>query len=167
MPGTPRDFWTFVDASGGPDACHPWTGAHDPDGYGLFTPRGGKTRRAHREAMRLSGFLIEGVHVLHRCDNPPCCNPRHLRRGTNAENMADMKAKGRGAVGLRNGAHTQPAARRIGSLNGQSKLTEQDIPAIRARLEAGETPKVIAKAYGVSYGAIWFIRTGRAWKHVA
>jgi hypothetical protein len=36
------------------------------------------------------------MQILHRCDNPQCCNPEHLFVGTQAENMADMRRKGRG-----------------------------------------------------------------------
>jgi hypothetical protein len=40
--------------------------------------------------------------VLHDCDNPPCFRLDHLRLGTHAENMADMRAKGRDNLGGNN-----------------------------------------------------------------
>lgn len=35
------------------------------------------------------------LFVLHHCDTPACYEVSHLWLGTNADNMADMKAKGR------------------------------------------------------------------------
>lgn len=42
-----------------------------------------------------NGEVEEGQHVLHRCDNPRCCNPGHLFLGTHQENMKDKAKKGR------------------------------------------------------------------------
>lgn len=56
----------------------------------------GKPTRAHRVAWELSyGEIPPGMMVLHQCDTPACGNPFHLFLGTQADNMADMKTKGR------------------------------------------------------------------------
>lgn len=92
-------FWSFVDKSAGPDACWPWTGAR-LKGYGQFR-RDGNRRVATRLAWEyVTGSpLPDGMLIMHTCDNPPCTNPAHLRPGTNADNIADMWAKGRGSCG--------------------------------------------------------------------
>jgi hypothetical protein len=91
-------FWSKV-ATAGPDDCWPWTAATTPKGYGRWTYReGGKNchTTAHRKAWELAnGPIPAGFQVLHRCDNPPCCNPAHLWLGTHRDNMADKVAKGR------------------------------------------------------------------------
>lgn len=80
--------------------CWEWMGSYFGTGYGQFTVRMGRTRKnwiAHRYAWaRTFGPIPDGLWVLHRCDNPKCVRPDHLFLGTHADNMADMKAKGRG-----------------------------------------------------------------------
>ena len=79
------------------DACHLWTAQLDKDGYGQFSVSYGKKYQSHRLAYELYvGPIPAGKVVMHICDRPRCVNPDHLRVGTQAENMADMKAKGRG-----------------------------------------------------------------------
>ncbi len=92
-----KEMMDRVDRSGGPDACWPWTGPRDHKGYG----RVGRSHKAHRLAWEsVNGPIPQmpghhGACVLHRCDEPPCCNPAHLFLGTNRDNVADMKRKGR------------------------------------------------------------------------
>lgn len=90
-----------LDRSGGPDSCWTWTGYRNPSGYGLtHAPIGGrkKTVIAHRAVYQLTTgrTLTSDVHLLHQCDNPPCCNPAHLREGDHLQNMADRKNRGAG-----------------------------------------------------------------------
>lgn len=84
-------------AADGVDGCWEWPMYCHPSGYGHlnYLNRNSSTR-AHRLAYELlAGPLQPGEFVLHKCDNPPCFRPDHLRAGTNADNMADMAAKGR------------------------------------------------------------------------
>lgn len=54
----------------------------------------------------------------------------------------------------------------IGSKNYASKLTEADIPIIRARLAAGEFQRAVAADYGVSQVTISHISKRMVWTHV-
>jgi len=100
-------FWSLVKKGSG---CWIWIAGRDKDGYGKFAitlPRvNGKEMqkhvRAHRLAYLFAGGMIEpGRLVLHSCDNPACCNPNHLRSGTQLQNRADAVLKWRQAYGER------------------------------------------------------------------
>lgn len=87
-------FWRRV-KRGTRYSCWPWLGPRNQKGYGLAAT-GSRTEAAHRVAWTLThGPIPQGKFALHRCDNPPCCNPRHLFLGTQIDNMADMRRKGR------------------------------------------------------------------------
>jgi hypothetical protein len=88
-------FWGLVDRSGGDDACWPWTRSCNDGGYG--TARVGKKfHLAHRYCYELLfGAPAAGLEVRHSCDNPPCCNPKHLVLGTHSDNMRDCVERGR------------------------------------------------------------------------
>ena len=74
--------------------CMEWTGHRDPKGYGRYSSHSGEVL-AHRLAYIMHYGPVGSKHVLHRCDNPSCCNPQHLFLGSNQDNMDDKVAKGR------------------------------------------------------------------------
>jgi len=142
----------FTDRSGGPDACWLWTGSTNTFGYGI-TQWAGRLQRAHRLAWQEeSGSIPAEKFVLHRCDNPPCVNPRHLWLGSKRENSADMVAKGRCKS-------RGPGGER----HGTAKLTEADVWAIR---QAEGTHRAIAAQYGVGRTQVSSIKQGKSWKHL-
>lgn len=89
-------FWSKINVKGAND-CWPWkSSTRGSLGYGQFRI-GDKICDAHRVALELmKGPLKKGKYILHNCDNPRCCNPRHLSAGTQQGNMEDMTEKGRG-----------------------------------------------------------------------
>ena len=92
-------FWSRV-AIGNPNECWPWVAGRQSHGYGRFSIAPGVQESSHRIALALS--LAGGpddAHALHSCDNPPCCNPAHLRWGTPADNSIDKMTRGRAKPG--------------------------------------------------------------------
>lgn len=81
------------------NGCWEWQGVMHHSGYGCLR-QNGKFAQAHR--VSYAAFKGEPGDLLlcHTCDNPRCINPGHLFLGTHADNMADMKAKGRGRNAL-------------------------------------------------------------------
>lgn len=162
-------FWSKVDRSGGLDACHPWMGWRSSRGYGRISV-GGRMWLAHRLAYILAaGPIPRGKpHVCHSCDNPSCCNPAHLWPGTDADNVADRDRKGRGCRGDLHPTRTKPESYadrdQRGEKNGNARLTEAQVRDVRARHDAGESARGLARVYGVSKTQIRRIVTGESWQ---
>ncbi len=99
------EFWLDVKV-GLARQCWPWIGKYTSSaGYGLFRTDGGWLGFAHRESFRrCRGPIVDGLWVLHRCDNPPCVNPSHLFLGTPTDNVRDSMAKGRRPTSLDSGS---------------------------------------------------------------
>lgn len=91
-------FLARIDISGGADACHPWTHTLNNAGYGLFA-KYGHSALAHRLRLAMADqSSISAPVIMHACDNPRCCNPRHLIAGTHSDSTQDMLAKPRNGV---------------------------------------------------------------------
>lgn len=88
-------LWARIPA-GAPASCWLWQGPTQVDGYGRLTCRGSWPR-----VHRIVCFLFHGPppklapNAIHSCDRPLCCNPKHLRWGSQKDNYADMVARNR------------------------------------------------------------------------
>lgn len=143
-------FWEKVERH--PSGCWLWTGALCGKGYGAIrADRARRSLRTHRASYEMAnGPIPDGLHVLHRCDNPRCVNPAHLFLGTHQENMDDRARKGR-------------KAKTSGVANGRSKITDETVRKIRA---ATGFQAAIGAQYGVSQTTVWKIKRGHSWGHV-
>jgi hypothetical protein len=91
-----------IDNEGGFNACWPWLGNSFSSGYGRFKLKG-KEYLVHRliyEYYYNSALCSKDV-VMHLCDNPTCCNPLHLAKGTAKDNVKDKMLKGRFSNGTK------------------------------------------------------------------
>lgn len=138
------------------DGCWEWNNAKDEHGYGLFSLNG-KNIGVHRITLSLSlaRELKPGMSVLHSCDNPPCCNPEHLREGTRRDNVADMDAKGRRVPPTSMTSH-----RRV--------LKPEQVKSIRREHARGDTTIAsLARKYNVNWGTIKGIVTHQTWRNLS
>lgn len=128
-------FWSKVDRSGGLDACWPWVAARDPNGYGRVNRKVYGDSMAHRYVARqIIGAPENPEAVMHECDNPPCCNPLHLRPGTRLENNCQAWERG-----------LHP----LGEAHPRARLSDAQIAEIRRRCKAGERQRAVAAEFGI------------------
>lgn len=142
-------FWKKVEKT---EACWIWRASVGTHGYGQFSMNG-RPVHAQRVAFSLAhGPVPAGMYVCHKCDNRLCVNPSHLFLGYHADNMQDMKAKGRAGF-----------AARPGDENPLAKLTNEQAAAIRKLCADGASQRKAAAMFGVSQRAVWAIVKGRAY----
>jgi hypothetical protein len=106
---------------------------------------------AHRIAYALiKGAIPDGQIVRHRCDNPGCCNPKHLEIGTHSDNMGDALDRGRFA---------------LGQDHGRTTLTEEQALYIKRNPDR-KKQRVLAEEFGVAVSTVSYIRRGRSWSRL-
>jgi hypothetical protein len=139
--------------------CIEWTACRSKAGYGKRRHKG-KDQYVHRlaycEYHGLTLDDIQGVVIRHKCDNPPCFNPRHLERGTHADNMHDKIRRGRANVP-------------VGARNCNAKLTDETVRTIRTQYVRNSREfgcYALARKFGVTPRTVFYILAGSIWKHV-
>lgn len=144
-------FWSKVEIRSETE-CWPWKGGTTERGYGVFWVKGTNVR-ANRFSLVASDGAPENPLLLslHECDNPICCNPKHLRWGTNQDNVDDRLKRG------------EP---QFGENNVNATLTRADVEALyKARME-GWTIREAASSLGIPYTTAENVLTGSSWKHL-
>lgn len=165
--------------------CWLWTGSiFKSNGRALIVL--GSNLLASRVSHVLFKGPASGCCVLHSCDNVLCVNPEHLRLGTQADNSADMVARGRQATGDKNGSKLHPERlvrgvdhplvkdpRRVqGENNGRALLTNDQVREIRKKYDPylnkhkPGNRKALAKEFGVKPYVIALIGNGKTWRSV-
>jgi HNH endonuclease/helix-turn-helix protein len=134
--------------------CWEWTGSLNGAGYGTIRMVDRKIP-AHRVAYELFvGSIPDGLIICHHCDNPPCCNPRHLYPGTHVDNAHDMVMRGRNHV-----------VSLPGSVNPAAKISAEDAASIRRiYAQGGVIQKDLAEMFGITQTTVSAIVRGKSWR---
>ncbi len=142
--------------------CWLWDGGLDKDGYGKASvPVTNRSVRAHRVAYD-AWVSVPGVVVMHTCDVPACCNPDHLRSGTQRDNIRDMDLKGRRPKGVRrpnasgdnHWVRRMPERVRSGEQHRATLLSDEQCRRARKLMGNGMPQSAIAAALGVSKSVV-------------
>lgn len=163
-----KRFWSKIDRRG-PDECWPWLAKAviTTLKYGAVNLQGVVTG-AHRVAYALhnQGIPEEGV-IRHSCDNPKCCNPKHLLAGTQGDNQRDMVERGRHYTGemtpdrIARALATKRAKREAGEI----VTTERQREAVRATLAKRWADPEFRRQWSLKMGGENSPFRGRTFKH--
>lgn len=147
-------FQSLVQRTDG-DACWTWQGNRSTrrDGspsYGRFCI-GKDCQLAHRVAWLIANGPIPADQVVrHRCDNVACVRPDHLLLGSQADNLQDMRERGRARF------NRFPT----GSRHPNARLSDDQVASLRAARAAGETFAALGRRFGVHPSTAHSIATG-------
>lgn len=138
-PGEPLQ-WIKDNCNHQGDDCLPWPFEVTDYGYGTVRHKGRKRVASRVMCEFAHGAAPDHMDAAHRCHNPICCNPKHLKWATRSENNIDMFDNGTAMCGER--------------VEWWVKLKEEDVRAIRSRAASGEMLKDIARDYPVNASQI-------------
>ena len=146
-------FWSKVDCKG-EDECWLWIGCknENSDGdYGRFSINY-KMYLSHRISYFIHYNKDPGsLLICHKCNNPPCINPKHLFLGNNSKNKKQSFSEGRSS--------------HKGILHPRAKLQESDIKEIR-NMKGKLNYRDVAKIFNISPKSIHNIWSGHSWSHL-
>jgi hypothetical protein len=156
---TPEILWSKVDKKG-ENECWNWTGYKNEGRYGRtwINDVGYYAHRVIFDLVYPNTITLsapkdtdEAGFLLHTCDNPSCCNPKHLFVGTHADNMADKVAKNR--------------QKKFPSDSGpRCKLSMAQAREIRRLRKEGVSARELAKQYEISLPSIKTLLRGDSYK---
>lgn len=142
-------FWSKV-IKGAPDACWPWVGSVTPKGYGqIYWEK--RYQGAHRVALYIAvGHPPKNSpYAMHSCDNPNCCNPKHLRWGSPQDNQRDCVIK-----------------RRKNARNIPRKISLKRAAHIKYLICEGYALRRIAITFAITTDMLRLIRRGKTWRDI-
>jgi hypothetical protein len=119
-----------------------------------------------RSGERAEGYLVHRLVAAAFIPNPhnlPDVNHKDGVKTNNAETNLEWCTPSQNLHHAISIGRWAPA---LGSAQGSSKLTEDDIPEIRRLISIGWKNTEIADLFGVSAAPISYIRNGLAWRHV-
>lgn len=156
-------FEALVDKRG-PDECWPWMAYRCPPyGHGRFMVSGSPLV-AHRVAYLVARKADpHPLDVMHKCDNPPCCNPNHLTAGTRAENNLDCRQKKRIPTGDNHYTKTKPGISKLAGIK-RARLSESEVlDILRLKNEGMNAAQISRTVTKVKYRLIAAICAGTRW----
>ena len=126
----------------------------DKDGYVRIMYNGKHDRLFRVLYQQKYGKIPKGLVLRHLCNNEWCVNIKHLKVGTQKENMEDMINCGRSQKGKQNIKIT-------GENNKANKLKENEVKEIYLSKDKNS---ILSKKYNVSRTNIIHIKKKRQWK---